>query len=137
MHITPYLSFNGKCAEAFQFYQRCLGGQIPMTLTYGESPMAGQTPPEHRNLVMHTRLVAGNAMLMGSDTPPGACSEEMKGCQVTIGISEPDEAERIFNALAEGGTIRMPLQETFWASRFGMLLDRFGVSWMVNCERPA
>ena len=136
MQITPYLNFDGQCRAAFQFYERCLGGQIPMMMTYGESPMAAQTPAEQRDRIMHTRLQVGDAMLMGSDMPPEPCGEGMKGSQVTIGVDNPAEAERIFNALSEGGTVRMPIQETFWAVRFGMLVDKFGISWMVNCERP-
>ena len=136
MQLNPYLVFDGQCEAAFKFYQRCLGGKIEMMLTNGESPMADQTPPEWRNKIMHARLVVGDEVLMGSDAPPDRY-EGAKGFSVTLSIDEPAEAERIFNALAENGTVRMPLQETFWAVRFGMLVDRFGIPLMVNCERPA
>lgn len=134
MQIAPYLNFNGNCAEAFKFYQSCLGGDIPMTMTYGESPMADQTPAEHRDRIMHTRLVSGDFVLMGSDAPPGRF-ENMKGCMISISVDDPKDAERVYNGLTAGGTVQMELQETFWASRFGMFTDRFGVAWMVNCER--
>ena len=136
MELNPYLTFNGQCEAAFKFYERCFGGKIEFMLTHGESPMAQQTPAEWRNKIMHARLVVGGRALMGSDAPPERY-EGTKGFSVSLGVAAPAEAERIFNALAENGTVQMPLQETFWALRFGMLVDRFGVPWMVNCERPA
>ena len=136
MQLNPYLTFNGQCEAAFKFYERCLGGKIEMLLTHGESPMAEQTPAEWRGKIMHARLVVGDKLLMGSDAPPERY-EGPKGFSVSLGIDQPAEAERVFNALAENGTVQMPLQETFWARRFGVLVDRFGIPWMVNCERPA
>ena len=136
MHLHTYLVFKGQCEEAFRFYERCLGGKIEMMMTHGEAPTAEQVPPEWRSKVMHTRLVVGDQALMGSDAPP-AHYEEPKGFSVSLGVDDAAEAERIFHALAESGTVRMPLQETFWALRFGMLVDRFGIPWMINCERPA
>ena len=97
--------------------------------------MADQTPREWRDKVMHARLIVGDEVLMGSDAPPDRY-EPMKGITVTLGVDEPADAERIFSALAEGGTVQMPIQQTFWAARFGMLTDRFGTPWMVNCEQP-
>jgi PhnB protein len=135
MKVNPYLSFNGNCAAAFRFYQKALGGTIPMTMTYGESPMCDQTPTEFRDKVMHTRLIAGDAVLMGSDAPPDRY-EESKGITVALAVDTAQEAERIFHALAEKGTVQMPIAETFWAVRFGMLTDQFGVPWMINCEKP-
>ena len=136
MQLNPYLNFNGQCEAAFKFYERCLGGKIEFMLTHGDSPMAQQVPAEWRNKVMHARLVVGDKILMGSDAPPDRY-EAPKGFSVSLGIDQPAEAERIFKALAENGTVQMPLQETFWALRFGVLVDRFGIPWMVNCERPA
>jgi PhnB protein len=133
MQLNPYLSFNGQCEAAFKFYEQCLGGRILAMLTYGSSPMADQTPPEWRNKIMHTRLIVENAVLMGSDSPPEHY-EQMKGMSVSLSIEKPEDAERIFHALAENGTVRMPIQETFWATRFGMLVDQFGTPWMINCE---
>jgi PhnB protein len=104
-----------------------------MMLRHGESPMAEQVPPEWRDRIMHARLVVGDKVLMGSDAPPDHY-EQPRGFSVSIGIDDPGEAERIFQAMAEKGTVRMPLQKTFWALRFGMLVDQFGIPWMVNCE---
>src|SRR5262249_18285275 len=134
MQIDPYLSFKGTCEQAFKFYERCLGGQIAGIFTYGDSPMAGETPPEWHKKIMHARLVVGDNVIMGSDSPP-QYQEDTKGFSVSLGIDNAAEAERVFNALSENATIKMPLQQTFWAYRFGMLIDQFGVPWMVNCEK--
>jgi len=134
--LNPYLSFNGQCETAFKFYERCLDGKIVAMMTYGRSPMEGQTPPEWRNKIMHARLIIDDEVLMGSDAPPERY-ERAKGISVTLGIENPADAERIFHALAQNGTVQMPIQETFWAARFGMLVDRFDIPWMINCEKPA
>jgi PhnB protein len=136
MQLNPYLLFNGNCEEAFNFYAKCLGGKIVAIARYEGSPMGQSVPPEWSKKVMHARLTFGNAVLMGSDPPPGH-QDAMKGFQVNINVSDPAEAERVFHALAENGTVRMPIQKTFWAIRFGMLTDQFGTPWMVNCEQPA
>jgi PhnB protein len=135
MQINPYLSFNGQCETAFKFYEKVLGGQILMMMKYGDSPMAAQSPPETKNHVMHARLIVGSTLLMGSDAPP-QMYEAMKGISVTLGVEKAADADRIFAALAEKATVTMPIQETFWAERFGMLVDQFGTPWMINCERP-
>ena len=135
MRLNPYVSFNGNCAAAFRFYEKALGGKIAMTMTYGESPMADQTPPGMRDKIMHTRLISGDLVLMGSDAPPDRY-QESKGAMLALGVDTPQEAERVFQALAEKGTVTMPIAETFWAQRFGMLTDQFGIPWMVNCEKP-
>ncbi|HEX8167408.1 MAG TPA: VOC family protein [Beijerinckiaceae bacterium] len=134
MQINPYLMFNGGCEEAFRLYERVLGGRIEIMLPH-EGPAAEHVPPEWRSKIMHARLVVGDMVLMASDAPPGRQGEGMEGFFVNVGVEDPAEAERIFHALAEGGTVRMPIQETFWAVRFGMLVDRFGTPWMVNCEK--
>ena len=134
MQLNPYLTFNGQCAAAFKFYEQCLGGKIEAMFTHGNSPMAEQVPPDWRDKIMHARLIVSDKVLMGSDAPPDRY-EEPKGFSVSLGIDDPAEAERIFHALAANGTVQMPIQETFWAVRFGMLVDRFGIPWMVNCER--
>jgi PhnB protein len=136
MQLNPYLSFNGQCEAAFKFYERCLDGKIVAMMTYGGSPMEGQTPREWRNKIMHARLMVGDEALMGSDEPPGRY-EGAKGISVTLGIEKPTAAGRIFQALAQNGTVQMPIQETFWATRFGMLVDQFGIPWMINCEKAA
>jgi PhnB protein len=136
MQLNPYLTFNGQCEAAFKFYEKVLVGKIEAMMTYGGSPMAEQTPSDWRNKIMHARMTVGDKMLMASDALPDRY-EAMKGIMVTLGIDNPDEAERIFHALSENGTVQMPLQETFWARRFGMLVDQFGTPWMVNCEKAA
>ncbi len=135
MRLTAYLSFNGQCEEAFKFYERCLGGKIQFMMTYGNSPMAQQTPAAQHNRIMHVTLAVGDQVLQGADAPP-EYYRPPQGFSVAIGVQSPAEAERIFHALAEGATIKMPLQETFWAQRFGMLIDRFGTPWILNCEKP-
>ena len=132
MQIAPYLSFDGKCAEAFQFYAETLHGKIAMTMTYGESPMAAEFPPEARNRVMHMRLDAEGAMLMGADAPPDRAAR-MQGLSVMLDVTDEAEADRIFAAFANGGTVQVPIAQTFWAKRFGMVTDRFGTPWMINC----
>ena len=134
MELNPYLTFNGQCEAAFKFYERVLGGKIEAMMTFGSSPMAEQTSPEWRNKIMHARMTVGDQVLMASDAPPDR-HEAMKGIMVTLGIDDPKEAERIFRALADKGTVQMPIQETFWAARFGMLTDQFGTPWMINCEQ--
>jgi PhnB protein len=136
MQLNPYLQFNGQCEAAFKFYESCLGGKIVFKMTIGESPAAKMMPLERHNQILHIRLMVGDKVLMGSDVPP-EYYEKPQGFSVTLGVDTPAEAERIFNALAEEGTVRMPLEETFWAQRFGMLSDQFGTPWMINCEKAA
>lgn len=136
MQLTTYLNFNGQCEAAFKFYEQCLGGEIEEMFTHRETPAAEHVPEEWQDKIMHARLVVGDAVLMGSDAPPEHY-EEATGFSVSIQIDDPGEAERVFQALAEGGEVRMPIQETFWAARFGMVTDRFGTPWMVNCETAA
>ena len=133
MQLNPYLLFNGNCAEAFKFYEQTLGGKIEGLFTYSGSPAAEHAPPEWGDKVMHATIAIGDQKLMGSDPPPGHY-EQPKGMSVSISLNDPEKGERIFNALAEGGTTTMPFQKTFWASGFGMCTDRFGIPWMVNCE---
>jgi PhnB protein len=134
VRLNPYLSFNGQCEEAFKFYEECLGGTIQFMMTWAESPMVDQTPPEWRDKIIHATVMIGETALSGADSPPGYY-EKPAGFSVAIEIKDPAEAERIFNALAENGKETMPLQQTFWAVRFGMLTDRFGIPWMINCEQ--
>jgi PhnB protein len=136
MQLNPYLSFNGQCEAAFKFYEQCLGGKIEAMMPYAGSPMEADVPPEWRNKIMHVNLKVGDQELMASDSPP-EYYEETKGFSVLLSIDDPAEAERVFHALAENGTVRMPIQETFWAARFGMLVDQFGTPWMINCDQAA
>jgi PhnB protein len=134
MQLNPYLMFKGQCEEAFTFYAKVLGGKIVAMMTHEGTPAEGNVPAEWRKKIIHARLQVGDMLLMASDAPP-THSESMQGFKVNIGVDDPKEAERIFQALSEGGTVQMPIQETFWAVRFGMLVDRFGTPWMVNCEK--
>ncbi|HEV3256038.1 MAG TPA: VOC family protein [Gemmataceae bacterium] len=136
MQLNPYLTFNGRCEAAFKFYERCLGGKIETMMTHAGTPAEQHVPSEWRNKILHARLVVGDDVLMGSDAPPDHY-EQPKGFSVSLQIKAPGDAERIFHALAENGTVQMPLQQTFWAARFGMLVDQFGIPWMVNCEQAA
>ena len=132
MQIYGYLSFNGQCAEAFKFYERCFKGKIEMMMTHGESPIANEVPKEWSNLVMHVRLSTGDGVLMGGDAPGGRY-EKPTGFCMSLMVDKPAEAERIFRELSETGSVQMPIQQTFWAERVGMATDRFGIPWMVNC----
>src|SRR5262245_44140999 len=132
---NPYLTFNGQCEAAFKFYERCLAGKIVALIPFGDTPHSQHVPPDARGRIMHARLVVGSQVLMGSDEAAGQPYEGVKGCSVAVQVDTPQEAERVFNALAENGTIAMPLQQTFWAARFGMFTDQFGVPWMINCEK--
>jgi PhnB protein len=135
MQLNSYLNFNGQCEAAFKFYEQCLGGKIQMIMTHGESPMAERVAPEWRDKIMHVTLAVGGGVLMGCDAPP-QYYEKPQGFFVQMGIDDPDDAERLFQALSENGAVRMPLQQTFWAARFGMVVDRFGTPWMINCRQP-
>src|SRR5690349_5713885 len=104
MQVNPYLHFNGQCEAAFKFYEKTFGGKIAMRMTFGESPMAEQSPPDWRGKIMHIRLMLGDTPLMGSDAPPERY-QKPQGFTVTLNPKEPAEAERIFNALADGGTV--------------------------------
>lgn len=132
MQLIPYLNFAGDCRQAFDFYQRVLHGRILAQMTYGESPMAGQMPPGSGALIMHAHLQAGSAELMGADGPSPQAAEAASGICINVMVDDSGEAERIFHALAEGGEVTLAMAETFWAHRFGMLVDRYGKPWMVN-----
>ncbi len=140
MQLEAYLFFNNQAAEAFDFYAKCLGGKIAMKVTYGEMPGTEQMPPEVRKQIAHVRLEAGDAVLLASDwCPPGGEPGPypgIQGCAVCLSTDKPEEAERLFAALSQGGEVEMPIGETSWSQRFGMFVDRFGVHWMVNCNRP-
>lgn len=135
MKLIPYLNFNGNCEAAFTFYARVFGSQIGDKMLYKGSPMEADVPPEWHDKIMHTYLQIGDQELMGSDAPP-EYFKEPQGTEINIQIEDPEKAEQIFKALAENGTVTMDIQETFWAKRFGMLIDQFGVPWMVNCNKP-
>ena len=136
MQLNPYLFFNGKCEAAFRFYEKVLGGKIVAMLTHEQTPMADQVSPEMRKQIIHARLTVGDKVLMGSDAPADRYNAA-KGFSISIGVEQPAEAERIFAALAKNGTIRMPMEATFFALKFGMLVDQYGIPWMIICEKAA
>lgn len=135
MKLNAHVAFDGGCREAFELYERCLGGKILTMLTYGESPMAEQVPAEWRSKILHATLTLdGNIVLFGADAMPNQY-QPPRGFHLALGVQDPAETKRVFGQLAENGTVQMPLQKTFWAVLFGMLTDRFGVSWEINCEQ--
>jgi PhnB protein len=136
MLLSPYLIYNGDCEAAFRFYEKCDVGKIESMRSHAGSPAAADVPPEWLDKILHARLLVGDQVLMASDAPPGRY-ERPQGFSVMLHFKDPVQAERRFQALAENGTVTMPIQETFWAPRFGMLVDQFGIPWMINCERPA
>ncbi len=136
MQLNPYLTFNGTCEEAFKFYKKALGGKIKAMFVFEGTPMASHMPPDWGKKVMHVTLDIGGQVLMGSDAQ-GEHYEKPQGISVSLNVGKVAEAERVFAALAKNGAVRMPLQQTFWAARFGMVTDRFGTPWLVNCEKDA
>src|SRR5262245_43019939 len=134
MRIEPRMSlvFNGDCDAAFTLYQQCLGGTVTFRMTWGDSPMANQAPPDWHGKILHATLNVGDATFSGGDVLPGAY-ERPKGFQIQLNLDDVSAAERIFEQLADGGSVSVPLQETFWAKRFGSVVDRFGIPWGINC----
>ncbi|WP_158885502.1 VOC family protein [Rhodanobacter sp. L36] len=135
MKLVTYLMFSGQAEEAFNFYAQCLGGKITMLSRYGDAPGSEDLSPEGQQQVMHVRLEVGDQTLMASDNHPSMPYEGIRGCQVAIQTQTAAETERFFNALKDGGDVRMEVGATFWSECFGMLTDKFGVEWMVNCEK--
>jgi PhnB protein len=136
LRLNPHLTFNGQCEAAFKFYEKCLNGKILMMMTHADSPTAEQTPPGWRSKIMHATLALGDHVFTGGDAPP-ELYRKPQGFSVLLHIGDAAEADRIFKTLAENGAVQMSLEETFWALRFGMLVDQFGTPWMINCGKPA
>lgn len=134
MQVTPYLVFNGNCEEALKFYAHALGGKIECLIPYEGTPAAGDAPAGYLRKVLHGRVSVNGQTIMASDCPPERY-QAPQGFSLSLQLNDAAEAERLFKALAEGGNVRMPIQETFWALRYGMVIDRFGTPWMVNCEK--
>lgn len=131
MKTNLHMGFTGKCDEAFSFYEKVFGTKRLMTMKYGDAPAGTPVPPETKDLVMHTSLPVGSITLMGADAPPGK-GKPMGGFEISIEDSDKAAVKRIFDALSEGGSVFMPLQQTFWSPLFGMCTDKFGVGWMVS-----
>jgi PhnB protein len=134
MQIEPHISlhFNGECDAAFALYQQCLGATVSFRLTWGDSPMADAAPPEWHNKIVHATLNVGGTAISGGDVLPGLY-ERPQGFQIQLNLDDPAAAERIFSQLADGGEVTVALQQTFWAQRFGAVVDRFGIPWGINC----
>ncbi|HVA15292.1 MAG TPA: VOC family protein [Stellaceae bacterium] len=141
MQANPYLLFNGNCEAAFKFYEATLGAKPRLLMRYGEAPKQPgaadcEMPAGFNDKILHARIALGDTVVMASDCPPGRY-EKPQGISMTLSFDKPAEAERIFHALAEGGTVQMPIAKTFFAERFGMVADRFGIPWMISCEQAA
>ena len=139
MAMTPHLSlsFNGNCEAAFTYYSAVLGGTVESLFRYRGSPLEAAAPPGGEDKVMHAFIRLGGLKIAGADVAPDRY-QAPQGFEVMLTMSDPAEAERIYAALADGGYEKMPLQQTFWAARFGVVIDRFGIPWSINCdEAPA
>lgn len=136
MQASTYLHFDGKCEEAFKFYERVMGAKVEGLMRFEGSPAEQQVPAEKRKEVLHARLRIGDTIVMGGDAPPGHF-RPMQGFDVSLQVSTPAEAERVFAALCDGGTVVVPMAQSFFAQRFGMVTDRFGTPWIVLCENPS
>jgi PhnB protein len=135
MKLHTYLNYGGNCEQAFRFYEEHLGGKITTMMTHGEQPMPNDIPPDWKKAILHASMTIGETQLMASDVPPDRF-QPMRSVYLSLAVPSTEEAERIHALLSEGGQIFMPMQETFFASRFSMLRDRFGTSWMIIHERP-
>ena len=134
MKVNTYLNYGGNCGEAIRFYEKELGGKINMLMTHGESPVPG-LGPEMKDAVLHASITIGGATIMASDVPPDRF-QPMRSAYLCHAVDSDADAERVYALLSEGGQVFMPIQETFFASRFAQLRDRFGTLWMIIREKP-
>ncbi|GAA0566804.1 VOC family protein [Rhizomicrobium electricum] len=134
MYVTPYIFFNGNCAEALGYYEKALGARVLARMTYGDSPAKDQVAKEMHGKVMHSAMAIGNTMLMAADDCMSKTPIQHGGYSLTVSVDSADKARHVFDALADGGTVSMPLDKTFFAEAFGVVQDRYGVRWMVICE---
>ena len=133
MRLNTYVNFAGNCAEAFRYYEKHLGGKIGMMMTHGQAPAQSRVKPEWKDMVLHATITLGGTELLAADIPS---AEPMRSAYLTLNVESAAEAERIFAALSDGGKTLMPLEETFFATRFGQARDRFGMNWMILHARP-
>jgi PhnB protein len=136
MNVQPYLSFEGRAQEAIDFYKSALGAKVDMIMHFKDAPPEMQTSPESKDKIMHSAFHVGDTQIMATD---GQCSGKstFSGITLTLNAASNAEAEKLFNALAQGGKVNLPISETFFAHRFGMVADKFGVGWMVlNPKQP-
>jgi PhnB protein len=133
MHLNTYVTFSGKCAEAFRYYEKHLGAKVGMEMTHAQSPRPTPVSPEWKDAVLHARISIGGTEVWAADIPN---AEPMRSACLTLGVDSDGEAERVFSALSDGGQVLMPIREEFFATRFGQLRDRFGINWTILHERP-
>jgi PhnB protein len=133
MKLNTYVNFAGTCAEAFRYYEKHLGAKVGMMMTHGQAPVQSPVGPDWKDAVLHAQISLGGTELMAADIPS---AQPMRSAYLTLSVDSDIEAERIFSALSDGGQVLMPMQETFFASRFGQIRDRFGINWMILHERP-
>ena len=136
MKLDIYLNYGGNCEEAFRFYEQHLGGTITMMMTHSQQPDPASVPASWKNAILHARMEIGETVLMGADIPPDRF-QPMRSAYLTLTLDSAEEAERLYALLSDGGQIFMKMEETFFASRFAMLRDRFGTSWMLLHERKS
>lgn len=133
MKLNPYIMYSGNAEEALNFYKECFNGEITELGRYGESPM--ESPRHYKDKILHARFMFSGNLIMVSDGLPGKDIGSDSNIQLSVDVPESDELDRLFNKLSEGGKITMPLQDTFWGARFGMLTDKFGIKWMLNYDK--
>jgi PhnB protein len=133
MQLVPYLAFNGDCEKAINFYKDCLNGNIENISYFGDSPM--EVAESDKKRVMHSTFRFGNNVMMASDSMPSQPVAFGSNISMSVNVEDEKSMEQIFNKLADQGRITMPLEDTFWGARFGMLIDKFGIHWMFNCEK--
>lgn len=133
--LVPYVSFNGNCEEALEFYAAALDGEISAKNVYDGSPMSEQVPEDFTAKIMHGEFTADGVFFMAADSPPAYKAAEESNISLSLNFDSPEEQEEAFGKLGDGGTVTMPLQGTFWGAKFGMLKDRFGIHWMFNCDK--
>jgi PhnB protein len=133
MKMNTYVNFAGTCAEAFRYYEKHLGATVGMMMTHGQAPDQSRVNPEWKDAVLHARISIGGTELMAADIPN---AQPMRSAYLALAMDSDLDAERVFSALSDGGQVLMPMQETFFASRFGQVRDRFGINWMILHERP-
>ncbi|AOY00496.1 VOC family protein [Jeongeupia sp. USM3] len=140
MQVQAYLFYNGNCEEALAFYQKAIGAEVGFLMRYGEAPPEAQcggteSAAAWKDKIMHCNFTVGETQLMASDGMPDSPPTAMSGCALSIAVDGVEKGRQLFDALADGGSVQMPYQPTFWAKGFGMLTDRFGIGWMINCEQ--
>lgn len=136
MELTPYIMFNRNCEDALNFYAKSMDGQILNIMRYGDVPGDSPMNDEEKKRVMHSNFEAGAVKFMASDAPMAGGSAQGGQVNLSLDFTDAEKQEKVFNALAEGGTVTMPLQDTFWGAKFGMLTDKYGVNWMFNYDLP-